>query len=230
MKDKDIQPDDFSNKEKDIQITGQGETVSNDSKINRIDISGSDNRIIKSKDIESNENDSIDYTLNELSKVSEMVNKNSSILSKILNVVKLNDERNRYKDESILRMQKQLTEYEKDIKKSIKETLIKDIILFYDSLTGFYEKYKYQLKSIDGCNSEFELLVDELLELLFCQNIELIDIDIDQNYNRNYQKVVRTEPTMNTQENEKVVKKIRDGFKWDEKVLRKQEIVVKKFK
>lgn len=159
----------------------------------------------------------------------ESLSANKSLLSKLIELVEINNKRSQYKDEAILRMQKQIGEYEKGIIKSVKETLIRDIILFYDSLTGFYKKFKDEAKSINDFEYEYKLLEDELLDLLYCQNVERINLENNQKYDRTLQKVVRIEPTNNKNENELIIKKILDGFKWDEKILRKQEVVVKKF-
>ena len=132
-----------------------------------------------------------------------------------------------YKDEAIIRMQKRLEEYEKDLLKSIKEILIKDIILFYDSLAKFSKKFEPLGANNEDFSQEIKLLQDELLDILFTQNVELIACKTNQKYDRNYQKVIRTEPTDNEDEHEIITQIIRDGFIWNENILRKQEVVLK---
>lgn len=159
----------------------------------------------------------------------ELTSENKSTISELLSIVKEKNERDKYKDEAIIRMQKRLEEYEKDLFKSIKESLIKDFILFYDSLIKFSDKFGSGSFTNEDFNKEVKLLIDESLEILFAQNIELIDYKANQKYDRNYQKVIRTEPTDNPEENEIVSQIIRDGFIWNGNILRKQEVIVKKF-
>ena len=159
----------------------------------------------------------------------ESTSENKSNILELLSIAKEKNERDKYKDEAIIRMQKRLEEYERDLLKSIKESLIKDIILFYDSLTKFSKKFESGSFSNEEFNKEVKFLEDELLEILFAQNIEPTDSKINQKYDRNYQKVIRTEPTDNPDENEIVTQIIREGFIWNGNILRKQEVIVKKF-
>jgi len=159
----------------------------------------------------------------------ESISENKSNILELLSIIKEKNERDKYKDEAIIRMQKRLEEYERDLLKSIKEAVIKDIILFYDSLTKFSKKFESGSFSNEEFNKEIKLLKDELLEILFAQNIELIDSNTKQQYDRNYQKVIGTEPTDNADENEIVYQINREGFIWNGNILRKQEVIVKKF-
>ena len=170
--------------------------------------------------------------VNELNKVSALFeNKNSNIdqrFSELLGLYSELNERMAYKDEAINRMQKRLEEYERGIFKSIKEAILKDIILFFDSLSRFRQKYESSPISQDEFLQETSFLQDELLEVLFSQNVEMINVDEDSKYDRDHQKVVKIEDTNNSQDHEKVDKIVRHGFKWDDRILRKQEVVIRK--
>lgn len=179
-------------------------------------------------DTEKNSNESNTYSDN-LFKLYETISENSSRLSEIINMINENNERNKYKDEAIKRMQKRLEEHERGLIKSIKESLVKDILRFYDSLNAFINKFSESTYTKEEFNKELNILKDEFYELLFAQNIELINSNVNQKYDRNIQKVIRTESTYNLDEDCIVSNVIRDGFIWNGKILRKQEIIIKKY-
>jgi len=163
-----------------------------------------------------------------LTRLDQGVASNSTLLAEIRNLLENKIGANQYKDEAIVRMQKRLEDYEKGLVRSIKEPLIRDIILFYDSFAKFLEKFMSKTRSKEFVH-DVKILREELLQVLFSQDVEIIDARINGKYDRDSQKVVRSEPSDKSEDNEVVSHIIRNGFVLEGKILRKQEVVVKKY-
>jgi len=167
-----------------------------------------------------------------LAHLNQGVTNNNALLSEIRNLLESKVGTSQNKDEAIVRMQRRLEEHEKGLVRSIKEPLIRDIILYYDSLTKFSEKFIAKTVAKPASKEfvhDIKILREELLQVLFSQDVEIIETKINCKYDRDSQKVVRTEPTDKSEDNEMVSHIIRDGFVWEGKTLRKQEVIVKKF-
>jgi len=136
---------------------------------------------------------------------------------------------NQWKDEAINRMQKRLDEYERDILRVIQEPLLRDLLLFYDSLTGLLEKSQKQAIKPEAFVKEVGFLRDELEEVFAVQNVTPVATGVHQKYDPKYQKVVRTETAASAEEHEAVTRVVREGFLWGERILRKQHVVAKKW-
>lgn len=156
--------------------------------------------------------------------MNDEITKITAFISKLENELNLRNERDKYKDEAIQRMTKQIETYEKGMIKEIKEPLIRDIILLYDSLEKFKKRF-LKLENED-LNNEIDLLKDEVEEILYANSIEKIDLAAKEKYNREYHKV-KDKVTSNNKEEHLTVKEIlRHGFLKEGDVIRKQEIIV----
>ena len=134
-------------------------------------------------------------------------------------------EQNRFKDETINRLQKTVSEYEKGLILKIKEPLIWSLIFFKDSFEKFWEKFE---ESSSLPVAEVDMLFEELDEIFYSNGLEKIKCESDF-YDREKQIVRKKEMTSNPDEDRLVVKVLKTGYLLDGKLFRKEEIVVKAF-
>lgn len=134
-----------------------------------------------------------------------------------------------FRDEAIQRMSRQLEAHERGMMRKIKETLLKDIIGFYDTLENMQRRFE-RTDDRDSVNRDIELLKDQVTEILYRNDVTRIDFDENPFYNRETQIVVRKETTGEETEHNRLAGCIRQGFLFEDKLLRKQEVIVKEFK
>jgi|AntRauTorckE6833_2_1112554.scaffolds.fasta_scaffold06143_2 molecular chaperone GrpE (heat shock protein) len=194
-----------------------------------------DENVLNNSEKDSNDNSEPAAIVNEENLNSEI--SEESLKKKILEVtdfinsvkenLELRNERDKYKDEAIQRMSKQISDYEKGFVEQIKSPLINDVILFYDSLLKFQNKFK----DIDNSDlqNEIELLGFEVEEILFRNDIKEIEINIGETYNRDIHKVKSKVETKKDSENSTVNNVIKKGFRSGNKIIRKQEIIINEY-
>jgi len=108
--------------------------------------------------------------------------------------------------------------------------LLTDLLLLYDNMN----KVAKSLTSQQSSNSEtilqeFKYLLDDLLETLYRQDVIPIEDDGSDNFTSKLHKATKTEATETQDEDFKIVDVVRQGFLWRDKVLRPQEVVIKRF-
>jgi len=157
--------------------------------------------------------------------VSKEIEKIAQFVDSIKKNVELRNERDKYKDEAIQRMSSQLAEHEKGLMEKIKEPLLKDFILFFDSIVRFRKKFS----TIDNedLQRETNLLLEELQELLYTNDIEEIEELTESEYNRDVHKVKGQVPTSDPDKHHTIQEIVRPGFIWNEKVVRKQDVIIR---
>jgi molecular chaperone GrpE len=155
----------------------------------------------------------------------ELVNELSSFKELIKDHLDRQIEQNRFKDETINRLQKTVSEYEKGLVSKIKEPLIWSLLFFKDSFEKFKEKFEEASTIIV---SEINMLDEELDEILYSHGLEKIYSESDF-YEREKQIVRKKVITEKPEEDRLVVKVLKHGYLLDGKLLRKEEIMVKVF-
>jgi molecular chaperone GrpE (heat shock protein) len=152
----------------------------------------------------------------------------SKFINSIKNDVEVRNERDKYKDEAIQRMSKQIANFEKGIFEKIKKELINEIISFYDLLLNFQKKFK-DLENKELQN-EIDFLETEISNMLFNNSIDEIDEDIGGDINRDFHRVKKKVETTDIEKNQKILEILKKGYVWNEKILRKQDVVIAEFK
>ncbi|WP_170110756.1 nucleotide exchange factor GrpE [Flavilitoribacter nigricans] len=127
-----------------------------------------------------------------------------------------------FKDETIDRLQKLVYSYEKGFIPSIKEPLLKDLILFKDSFNKFRTMFS---ESSETLLREIDFLNDEIEDIFYTHDVDIIQVEGDD-YDRELQIVRKKIPTDNQALHRKIVEVLKDGYKSGEKILRKQEVAV----
>ena len=134
-------------------------------------------------------------------------------------------EQNRFKDETIDRLQKIVNEYEKGFIPKIKEPLIWDLILFKDSFDKFKEKFEDAAKPI---LDEIEMLDEELDEIFYSHGIQP-NLKVLEFYDRDTQIVKKKITTNELSDDKRIIKILKRGYFSDDKLLRKEEVMVMVF-
>lgn len=103
-----------------------------------------------------------------------------------------------------------------------------DLILLIDRM----EQIEFDLEENGMHTPEIESILNtlkhEVLEILYRRGVEQIE-HTPQYFDPKYQKVVDCEPTLNPDEDNLVVGIRRDGYKFNDLVLRPEEVVIRKY-
>jgi len=115
----------------------------------------------------------------------------------------------------------EMSRYRDDAFRLSQKPLLKGLVLLYDTMNRSLEGMP------DGdAKKAVELHVEELVELLHRQDVELMS-DAPPKFDPKIQSAIGTEPAAAPEEDQKVAKVVRRGFRWGAVVLRPQEVVIK---
>ena len=106
--------------------------------------------------------------------------------------------------------------------------VLSDLVLLYDSM----KKFETVLIN-DGAKEEtlkdLRYIIEELIEILYRQDVLPIEENTSDIFNSKIHKATKTENAENKDDDYKVVSIVRSGFTWRDKVLRFQEVVIKRY-
>lgn len=122
----------------------------------------------------------------------------------------------------------ELRQYKADFIFQAEKPLLLDLLLFYDSLNWFQDSLVNQEMSPDVVADSFQYLVDEFLELLYRRDV--LPVESADRFNREFQKAIKVEFTDKPTQDWAVSKVIKRGFARSGKVLRAEEVVVKRYR
>lgn len=159
-----------------------------------------------------------------LQNIIDKISENKNYLLDLRSIIREKTDRDKYKDESILRMQKQINEYEKDLKISIKETLIKEILSFYITFLDFQKKFSKDENQ--NLIDEIDYLETELSNILFNNGINEIELIEGDELDRMQQRIKSKLLTDDTSRDKTIHKILKKGFVWNDKVIQKQEVEI----
>jgi molecular chaperone GrpE len=107
--------------------------------------------------------------------------------------------------------------------------LLMDLILLYDRI----ELGMQQLYGLEGSMPEVVQLLqsfrDELLEVLYRREVEAIVVPT-ATFDRTLQQAVSVQPTVVLSEHNQVVRVVRRGFRYRNRILRSEEVIVSSYK
>lgn len=129
---------------------------------------------------------------------------------------KLYEEMRRQKEESDL------------LDRAVKPVLT-DLLLLHDSMKKYEVFIVNQSMNDEDKLQNFKYIEEELLEILYRQEVLPIEENISEPFNSKIHKATKTENAENKDDDFKVVSIVRNGFTWRDKVLRPQEVVIKRF-
>lgn len=119
------------------------------------------------------------------------------------------------------KMYDELSAYRNDMYKKIMKPIIMDTIMVLDDINKI-------IRDIDQSDAEkvFKVLSsipDDLLDILERNGVEAYQDELDT-FNPKTQRVLKTIPTTDPELNNKVKSRIRQGYKWDDKVIKPEMI------
>ncbi len=103
-----------------------------------------------------------------------------------------------------------------------------ELIMLYDSLERTMNSMGTpEVLSKEQITERLQALKDELLEILYRRDIAPFD-EHPEALDYKLHKTVKTVPTPEESENNKVDKIVKVGFRWNDKILRPEEVIIKK--
>lgn len=132
------------------------------------------------------------------------------------------------KEEAFERLYVELEEYKKNSVFERNRPLFTDLILYFDRIENMRLNFDSSTIEKSHFSSLLKTLSDEILEILHRQGVEMVDHS--RSFNPAIQRAISTQPTSVEEEDNQVSKIVRKGFKYSEKILRAEEVIVKKFK
>lgn len=103
-----------------------------------------------------------------------------------------------------------------------------DLILLLDNLEKMQENMVKNSDIPEIVHRNFITLKEELLEILYRRDIEPNEQD-QKYFTPGTLKAIKILPTTKKEEDKQIVKVIRRGYKWGAKILRTEEVIIKKF-
>ena len=127
----------------------------------------------------------------------------------------------RMKETAFERLYEELNEIKRNAAFENMKSLFLDLILLYDRMECLQREAKLDTEGRDS----FRSLKEELLEILSRQEIHFIETK-NEMFDAEHQQAVGTEKVDRVDESGKVVRTIRRGFRYRDRMLRPEEVIV----
>ena len=121
----------------------------------------------------------------------------------------------------------ELKQYKEDFIYQNEKALLLDLLLFYDSMNWFQANLIKKEMSPEVVADSFQYLIDELLETLYRRDV--LPMEAAARFDRKTQKVIKTVPADAEVDDYQVHDVLKRGFTRGNRVLRAEEVVVKRF-
>jgi molecular chaperone GrpE (heat shock protein) len=177
----------------------------------------------------------IDQTIGEKSDSDEILSylkENAVTLNEIKETIKERLDRDAVKEKAFDKLYEEMQRQRESaamLDRAVKPMLT-DLLLLYDSLKKFEILLNTQGNDIASeiCLN-FRFIIDELLESLYRQEVLLVNEEDKITFNSKIQRAIKTVESDNIDDDYKVVSISRDGFTWRGKIIRPQEVVIKRY-
>lgn len=103
-----------------------------------------------------------------------------------------------------------------------------DLILFFDRVESIRQDTSQSPNVSPTLSNLLETLSDELLEILYRREVEIINMT-SSTFDPTVQRAIGTQPASDETENNYVATIVRRGFKYRDRILRPEEVIVKKY-
>lgn len=107
--------------------------------------------------------------------------------------------------------------------------VLSDLLLLYDSMKEFEAPLINQPINDGKLLKDFRYILEELLEILYRQEVLPIEENTSAPFNSKIHKATKTENAESKDDDFKIIKIVRSGFLWRDRLLRSQEVVIKRF-
>lgn len=164
--------------------------------------------------------------------LSPMLIENNSFLQEIKDLIEKRLEYDAVKEKAFDKLYEDMRQ-EKELPNMLDRNikpLLTDLLLLYDNMKHF----EISLINQKNTNNEntlqtFKYIMDDLLETLYRQEVVPIEDDGSEKLNSKIQKATKIEVAESKDDDFKIVDIVRQGFLWRDKVLRPQEVVIRRF-
>lgn len=107
--------------------------------------------------------------------------------------------------------------------------VLSELLLLYDNMRKHEASLINQSINDGELLQDFRYILEELLEILYRQEVLPIEENISEPFNSKIHKATKIENAENKDDDFKIINIVRNGFTWRDKVLRPQEVVIKRF-
>lgn len=116
----------------------------------------------------------------------------------------------------------EMQQYKDDFVFQAQKPLLVDLVVLHDRMTEAIDKAEGAAKDA------LDTLREQLLEMLYRRDVEPMEFDPAEKFNRDRMKAIKREPAATPAEDLTVAKLLRQGFEWNKRVLRPHEVVVRR--
>jgi molecular chaperone GrpE (heat shock protein) len=167
----------------------------------------------------------------------DMAESLANIETRLASVEELLAKRLRYdaaKEQAFDTLYAKMKQYEGDFQASLKRELLRSLLLLHDSMVQAEEAFAGGAAPLGQPSPEartrVEALREELLHVLYAQDVEPIPPpEPGAPLDRAVQQTLRTVPTDRPEEDGCVDRVVRTGFRWGQRLLRPQEVVLRRY-
>jgi molecular chaperone GrpE (heat shock protein) len=121
----------------------------------------------------------------------------------------------------------ELRQYKEDFIYQNEKALLLDLLLFYDSMNWFQASLIKKEMSPEVVADSFQYLIDELIETLYRRDV--LPMDASDTFDRKTQKVIKTVSAESAEDDYQIHHVLKRGFTRGNRVLRAEEVVVKRY-
>lgn len=170
--------------------------------------------------IEEDETEKIDKLQNELLSLKELQEKINDDFNEKLKY-------DNHKEQLIDQLHKELQEYKADVLKSTITPIINDLIMVSDNIQKLVGNYRSTEEPLDGEEilTHLESVTLDIDNVLFRQGIEPYQC-MGEKVEPLKQTISKTVKTGNEADVKKIAERLRKGYEWDDKIIRKEHVSV----
>ncbi len=170
----------------------------------------------------------------ETEETTQLPSDGEEILKRLDHILELIENRLAYdtaKEKLVSRLDDELRGYRENAERKKMRPLLMDLIHFYDSLENInYGLWQREDLKRSDVKEALKMVFEELQEVLARQNVCLFDEDERAiKLDRRLHRTLELEKTSIPEEDNMVAKTIRKGFKWDDEIIRAEEVIIKKY-
>lgn len=162
----------------------------------------------------------------------QMLSGMNTILTEITTLHQTIKERlsyDRVKEEAFDRLYAEVEEVRQERSFQQIRPLLMDLILLYDRIELSIQHIYEQEGSTPGAAQLLKSFRDEVLEILYRREVEMIVVGSPA-FDRTLQQVIKVQPTAFASEHNQVVRVVRRGFRYRNRILRSEEVIVGSYK
>lgn len=136
------------------------------------------------------------------------------------------------KEKTIDKISEELKTYKDNFFFQLQKPIFVELIMLYDSLERIINSHSLEQdlpkEQVATLSNNISNIREELLEILYRRDVVPFE-DHPDFLDYKLHKTVKTIPTSEESENNKVEKIVKAGFRWNDKVLRPEEVIIKKY-